>query len=66
VPIHHEHDVVVPHTHAPRLHDALTKSGDVNKLITVKGGGHGMFAQADYINGFEEIWKFLKDNKITQ
>jgi acetyl esterase/lipase len=66
ITIHGDKDDVVPYTQATRLHDALTKSGDVNKLITVKGGGHGMFAQADYINGFEEIWKFLKDNKITQ
>jgi len=35
-------------------------------LITVKGGGHGMFAQSDYVTGFDEIWKFLKENKVTQ
>ena len=35
-----------------------------NKLITIKGGGHGMFAQPDYVAAFDEIWKFLKENKV--
>ncbi len=65
ITIHGDKDDVVPYTHATRLHDALTKVGDVNnKLITVKGGGHGMFAQQDYATAFDEIWKFLKDNKV--
>jgi len=64
--IHGDKDDVVPYVHATRLHDALTKTGNVNKLITVKGGGHGMFVQADYVTAFDEIWKFLKDNKIAQ
>jgi acetyl esterase/lipase len=66
ITIHGDKDDVVPYTQAVRLHQELTKSGDVNKLITVKGGGHGMFTQPEYVNGFEEIWKFLKDNKVTQ
>jgi len=66
ITIHGDKDDVVPYTHATRLHDALAKSGNVNKLVTVKGGGHGMFGQADYVSGFEEIWKFLKDNRVTQ
>ncbi len=64
ITIHGDKDDVVPYTHATRLHDALTKAGDVNKLITIKGGGHGMFAQQDYATAFDEIWKFLKDNKV--
>ncbi|PYS89068.1 MAG: alpha/beta hydrolase [Acidobacteria bacterium] len=66
ITIHGDKDDVVPYTQATRLHDALTISGDVNKLVTIKGGGHGMFAQSDYITGFDEIWKFLKENKVTQ
>lgn len=65
ITIHGDKDDVVPYTHATRLHDTLRKVGDVNnKLITVKGGGHGMFAQQDYATAFDEIWKFLKDNKV--
>jgi len=64
ITIHGDKDDVVPYTHATRLHDALNKTGNVNKLVTVKGGGHGMFAQADYVTAFDEIWKFLKDSKV--
>lgn len=66
ISVHGDKDDVVPYTQAIRLHDALTKTGDINKLVTVKGGGHGMFAQSDYETAFVEIWKFLKDNKVTQ
>jgi acetyl esterase/lipase len=64
ITIHGDKDDVVPYTHATRLHDALNKTGNINKLVTIKGGGHGMFAQADYVSSFDEIWKFLKDNKV--
>lgn len=64
--VHGDKDDVVPYSQAIRLHDALAKAGDKNKLITVKGGGHGMFRQSDYILAFDEIWKFLKDNEVTQ
>ena len=64
ITIHGDKDDVVPYSHATRLHDALNKTGNVNKLITVKGGGHGMFEQPAYVMAFDEIWKFLKDNKV--
>ncbi len=66
ITIHGDKDDVVPYSQATRLHDGLNKTANVNKLVTVKGGGHGMFAQSDYIAAFDEIWKFLKDNKVTQ
>jgi hypothetical protein len=48
------------------LHAELAKSGNVNKLVTVKDGGHGMFEQKDYVMAFDEIWKFLKENKVAE
>ena len=66
ITIHGDKDDVVPYTQATRLRDALTKAGDVNKLITIKGGGHGMFNQPDYVVAFDEIWKFLRENKVAQ
>jgi len=65
ITIHGDKDDVVPYTHAIRLHEALDKTGNVNKLVTVKGGGHGMFAQTESVRAFHEIWKFLKENKIA-
>lgn len=64
--IHGDKDDVVPYSHATRLHEALEKAGVVNKLHTVKNGGHGMFTEDDYKAADKEIWKFLKDNKVTQ
>ena len=66
ISIHGDKDDVVPYAHATRLHEQLTKTSNVNKLITVKGGGHGMFAQSDYVSAFDEIWKFLRENKVVE
>lgn len=64
--IHGDKDDVVPYSQATRLKDALDKVKVKNQLLTIKGGGHGGFSQADYATAYEEIWKFLKDNKITE
>jgi acetyl esterase/lipase len=64
--IHGDKDDVVPYTQATRLHEALDKVKETNKLITIKGGGHGGFTQADYVNSFKEIKEFLKQQKIIQ
>lgn len=63
--IHGDKDDVVPYTHATRLKDALDKAKVPNKLHTVKNGGHGMFELKEYVSANEEIWKFLKEHKIT-
>lgn len=65
ITIHGDKDDVVPYTHASHLKDSLDKVKVPNKLITVKNGGHGQFQQADYVMAFEEIWKFLKENNVT-
>lgn len=64
ITIHGDKDDVVPYTHATRLHDALIKSGNVSQLLTITGGGHGMFAQKDYESSFAGIWKFLEAQGI--
>lgn len=66
ITIHGDKDDVVPYSHATRLKDALDKAKVSNKLVTIKNGGHGMFELKDYSAAYEEIWKFLKENKITQ
>ena len=62
--IHGDKDDVVPYSHATRLHAELDKVKVPNRLYTVKNGGHGMFEVKDYAASFDEIWKFLKENKI--
>jgi dipeptidyl aminopeptidase/acylaminoacyl peptidase len=65
ITIHGDKDDVVPYTQATRLKDALDKAGVTNKLVTIPGGGHGLFTQQQYEDAYSEIWKFLKDNKVT-
>lgn len=64
--IHGDQDDVVPYSQAMQLKTALDKAKVKNELYTVKNGGHGGFTQADYVAAYNEIWKFLKENKITQ
>lgn len=65
ISIHGDKDDVVPYSHATRLHAELDKLKVPNKLITIKNGGHGMFQLNEYKTSFDEIWKFLKENKIV-
>jgi hypothetical protein len=48
------------------LHDALKKTKNIETLVTIEGGGHGMFTKEQYTKGFDAIWKFLGENKISQ
>jgi len=63
--VHGDKDDVVPYSHATLLKEKLDKVKVPNKLYTVKGGGHGMFETKEYSAAFDEIWKFLKENKVT-
>ena len=64
ITIHGDKDDVVPYAQATRLHEQLAKTSNVNKLITIKNGGHGMFPQSDLVMAQDEIWKFLRENKV--
>jgi len=64
ISIHGDKDSVVPYSHSVRLHEALKKTNNIERLVTIEGGDHGMFTKAQYTKGFDEIWKFLGDNKI--
>ncbi len=64
--IHGDKDDVVPYSHATRLKEALDKSQVPNELLTIKGGGHGGFSQAEYVTAYETIWAFLRKNKVIQ
>jgi len=65
VTVHGDQDQLVPYAHAVRLHEALTKAGVPNKLITVPGGRHGGFNQAEMERIFEEIFAFLRDQGMA-
>jgi len=65
ITIHGDKDSVVPYTQATRLKDALDKAQVPNRLVTIKGGDHGMFTQEQYKTAYSEVWKFLQENKVV-
>lgn len=54
-------DPTVPYSNAVRLHQALDKAGDVNQLVTVRGGKHGFqaFNDADTLDAYRQVFAFL-------
>ncbi len=64
ITIHGDSDDVVPYDHSVRLHQALDKAGVPNLLYTVKGGGHGQFADADNRKAYDAIREFLAKHNL--
>ena len=64
ITIHGDKDDVVPYSHATRLHRELDKAKVRNKLVTINGGGHGMFKLAEYQTAFSEVWPFLEASGV--
>jgi acetyl esterase/lipase len=58
--IHGDADKVVPYSHALRLHQALTKAGIRNQLLTIPGAGHGSLTADQDLLAFETIRSFLE------
>jgi acetyl esterase/lipase len=57
--IHGDKDTVVPYAHGVRLHEALTRAGVPNQLLTIPGGGHGGFTPAERTRIYATIREFL-------
>jgi acetyl esterase/lipase len=57
--IHGDADKLVPYSHAVRLHEALTKAGVRNQLLTLPGAGHGGFTDEQELSAFETVRAFL-------
>ncbi|HTY39332.1 MAG TPA: alpha/beta hydrolase [Bacteroidota bacterium] len=62
--VHGDKDQLVPYTQAVRLHEALTKAGVPNQMITIPGGKHGGFNKAEMKMIYAAIVDFLKKNKV--
>ncbi|MFZ3266083.1 MAG: alpha/beta hydrolase [Terriglobales bacterium] len=58
--IHGDADPVVPYQQSVRLHKALTAAGVPNELVTIKGGGHGQFKEAELEDAYGKIHAFLR------
>jgi len=62
--IHGDADPVVPYQQSVRLHQALTAAGVPNKLVTIKGGGHGQFTDAQLEEAYQQEFAFLHEHGL--
>jgi dipeptidyl aminopeptidase/acylaminoacyl peptidase len=62
--IHGDADPVVPYEQSTRLHQALTAAGVPNELVTIKGGGHGQFKDAELEDAYRKIRAFLHSHGL--
>ncbi len=65
--IHGDADPVVPYEQSVRLHQALTKAGVPNQLLTIPGGRHDApkgFAPAELRTAFATIVQFLNSHGL--
>lgn len=57
-------DNVVPYDEGVRLHAALETAGLPNQHLSIPGGGHGRFTDAQRVEAFATVWQFLADHGI--
>jgi acetyl esterase/lipase len=57
--VHGDKDPTVPYEHGVRLHEALSRVGVENRLLTIPGGGHGQFKPEERTRIFAAIREFL-------
>lgn len=65
--IHGDADPVVPYEHSVRLHQALTKAGVPNQLLTIPGGRHDApkgFTASELRTAFATIAQFLDTHRL--
>jgi acetyl esterase/lipase len=59
-------DPTVPYSQNVRLHQALDKAGIRNELVTVPGGKHGGFSDAEMTKAYAAIRAFLDKQNIAR
>jgi acetyl esterase/lipase len=64
--IHGDADPTVPYSHGTRLHEALTKAGVPNQLLTIPGGKHGGFTREETLKIFATIQQFLQKYNLVK
>jgi len=64
ITFHGDRDEIVPFSQAVRFHAALDKAGAVNRLVTLKGAGHGGFNRQQLVESFAAVREFLRQNGV--
>ena len=59
-------DPTVPYSQNVRLHQALEKVGVRNQLVTIPGGKHGGFSDAEMVKAYDAIRAFLDKSNIRR
>jgi acetyl esterase/lipase len=59
-------DPTVPYSQNVRLHQALEKAGIRHQLVTIAGGRHGGFTDAEMMTAYEAIRAFLERDNIRK
>src|SRR5262249_18399524 len=59
-------DPTVPYSQNVRLHQALDKAGIRNALVTIPGGKHGAFSDAEMTRAYAAIRAFLDKQNIVR
>ena len=63
--VHGDADPTVPYQHAVRLHAALAQAGVPNQLVTIPGGKHGGFNDAENMSAYARIRSFLGKYRLA-
>ena len=61
-----DQDPTVPYSHSVRLHAALTKANVPNQHVTIPGGKHGGFTDAEMLKAYADIRSFLQKHDIVR
>ncbi len=62
--LHGDADPVVPYSQSVRLHAALQHAGVPNRLIAIRGGGHGYFRGDDVLRANRAVRDFLETRGV--
>ena len=62
ISVHGDSDPGVPYAQKVHFHDELERAGAAHELITIKGGGHGIFSEADYLSSYAAVRSFLTNH----
>jgi len=61
ITVHGDSDLLIPYDQAVSLHADLDRAGVRNRLVTIRGGGHGGFDLEALTQAFQAIREFLAE-----
>ena len=66
ITLHGDADDIAPYSQAVRFHAALDKAGVPNRLVTVRGRGHGGFDRQELVSGYAAVRDFLRKQNVLK